>query len=360
MIGVALFAFSVQNPGPIDETHGIENTINPPSGLVKKALATGTVILLIPTMSGMSTFAIFAVASFCLITVRHDTIYTVRRVFLITIAVFFVALLALSLFLLFRSGGEASIFLETHTVLSGEADSDGDGVPNWLEEITNSDVLNAESFPYNKDVVRAQKNTADALLYAGPGDFTEEIIQRFLFDVSGSASVTPEERNRFVDESAAYFLQAVEKKGLPDVVLSADDTVSRQAVFRSFVLAMRRFSGAKKPIDVLVFDVFSKNASVTEDARQARLSCDYTLQTLPRKVPQDVYTPYYLVLERVTYLCEALTVALTSATSENFFYALRLVGAGKLFEMVDEGVDDSTNQFILAVEQVVQLLEQSP
>ena len=341
--------------------HGIENAIVPPSELVKIALAIGTVMLLIPTMSGMSTFAIFAAAGFCCITIRYDTMYIVRRVFLITIVVFFVALLVFSLFLLFRSDdGEASIFLETHTALSGEADSDGDGVPNWLEEITNSDILNAESFPYNKDVVRAQKNTADALLYAGPGDFTEEIIQRFLFDVSGSASVTPDERRRFVDESAAYFLQAVEKKGLPDVVLSADDTVSRQAVLYNFASAMRRFSGAKKPIDVLVFDVFSKDASATEAARQARLSCDYTLQTLPRKVPQDVYTPYHLVLERVTYLCEALTVALTSATAENFFYALRLVGAGKLFEQADEDAGDSTNQFVLAVEQVVQLLEQSP
>lgn len=327
---------------------------------MKKALATGTVILLIPTMRGMSTLATF-IASFCFITIGYDTMYTVRRVFLIIITVFFVVLLAFSLFLLFRSDDdEAVLFLETHTVLSGEADSDGDGVPNWLEEITNSDALNAESFPYNKDVVRAQKNTADALLYAGPGDFTEEIIQRFLFDVNGSASVTPEERGRFVDESAAYFLQIVEEKGLPDVVLSVDDTVSRQAVLRGFTSAMRRFSDAKKPIDVLVFDVFSKNASVMEDARQARLSCDYTLKTLPRKVPQDVYTPYYLVLERVTYLCEALTVALTSATAENFFYALRLVGAGKLFERDDADADDSANQFVLAVEQVVQLLEQSP
>ena len=163
-----------------------------------------------------------------------------------------------------------SIF-ETHTALPGKADSDGDGVPNWLEEITDSDALNAESFPYNKDVVRAEQNTADALLYDGPGAFTEEIIQRFLFDIDGSASVTSEERSRFVDESVEYFLDLVEKKGLPAVELSVDETVSRSTVLSRFVSAMQRFSDVDTPIDVLVFEVFSKNTSVMEDAQRSRI-----------------------------------------------------------------------------------------
>ena len=281
-----------------------------------------------------------------------------KRGFLILFGVFFVLVL-IFLFIALHSGDtEPVILLETHTELSGKADSDGDGVPNWLEEITDSDALNAESFPYDRDVVRANKNTADALLYDGPGDFTEEIIQRFLFDLDGSASVTEEERSQFIDESVQHFLGVVEKKGLPAVDLVIDDTVSREEVLSRFISAMRRFSGEKRPVDVLIFDVFSKSASAIEEARQARTSCDYVLQTLPRKVPRDVYMPYHSVLERVTYLCEALTIALTSATAENFFYALRLVSAGKLFESVDAGSGDSTNRFTLAVDQVIQLLGQ--
>ena len=279
-----------------------------------------------------------------------------RRGFLILSGILLVALFVF-LLLLFRTGDAGpTILLETHTELSGKADSDGDGVPNWLEEITDSDALNAGSFPYNRDVVRANKNTTDALLYAGPGDFTEEIIRRFLYDIDESASVTEEEQDRFVDESVRYFLNAVERKGLPDVTVSVDDAVSREMVLGRFVSAMRRFSDSKKPIDVLIFDVFSKNASAIEEARAVLDSCDYTLQTLPRKVPRDVYMSYRLVLERVTYVCEALTVSLTSATPENFFYALRLMGSSGLPEGVAVDSDDTTNHFDNAVDTIVQLL----
>ena len=58
-MGVGLFTFSVQNPGPIDEIHGMENAIVPPSGLVKKAPVIGDVITLIPIVSGTSTFTMF-------------------------------------------------------------------------------------------------------------------------------------------------------------------------------------------------------------------------------------------------------------------------------------------------------------
>ena len=286
----------------------------------------------------------------------------VKRSFLCAVGVFLILLLLGVLLLVFHSGDadESSVRLETYTAFSGTADNDGDGVPNWLEEITDSDALSAESFPYDKDAVRAKRNTADALLYDGPGDFTEEIVQRFLYDVDGSASVTEEERRQFAVASSAYFLDVVEKRGLPDVVLSVDDTISREVVLSRFVSAVQRFSDAENPIDRLVFDVFSKDVSAIEVARQARVSCDHTLQTLPRKVPKDVYAPYYLVLERVTYLCEALVVALTSDTAENFFYVLRLMSAGDLIEDLDldQVSDDHPNAFALAVDQVVRLLQE--
>lgn len=330
---------------------------------MNSALVIGAVVMApVITTSGNSTFAIcFVIPSLFMVT-GYGSMLLMRRAFLFTIGAFFVLLLFAFLWLVFRSGesDEPSVQFETYTAFSGTADSDGDGVPNWLEEITDSDALNAESFPYNKDVVRAQRNTADALLYDGPGDFTEEIIQRFLFDIDGSASITDDERRQFVDESVAYFLDVVEKRGLPEIALSVDDTVSREMVLSRFASAMRQFSDAEEPVDVLVFSVFSKDASATKHAQEARLSCDSTLQALPRKVPQDVFTPYRAVLERVTYLCEALTVALTSTTAENFFYTLRLMSAGALFENLDPEQDpasSSPNAFVLAVDQVVQQLQ---
>lgn len=364
-MGVTLFVFSVQKPGPIDERHGMENAIVPPSEFVKRALVIGDVVIApIPIVSGISTFAMVPAIFLPFMIIGYGSMLLVKRVFLIAIGVFLVLLVLTALVSVFRSDDvdEPAIRLETYTSFSGTADNDGDGVPNWLEEITDSDALNADSFPYDRDVVRAERNTADTLLYDGPGDFTEEIVQRFLFDVDGSASITEDERQQFVDESVAYFLDVVDKKGLPDVVLTVDDGVSREVVLSRFVSAMRQFSDAEKPIDVLVFDVFSKDASVMEVAREARGYCDDVLRVLPREVPQDVYASYHSVLERVTYLCEALTIALTSATAENFFYVLRLMSAGTLFEGLDseQSSDDDSNVFVLAVAEVVQLLQQQP
>ena len=89
---------------------------------------------------------------------------------LIIFSVFFVPLV-LFVLLVFRPSGddEPAVRLETYAAVSGTVDSDGDGVPNWLEEITDSDSLNAASFPYNKDVVRARANISDMSQRLGPG-----------------------------------------------------------------------------------------------------------------------------------------------------------------------------------------------
>ena len=58
-MGVGLFVFNAQKPGPIDEMQGMENAIVPPSELVKKALAIGDTSSPMPTASVTSTFAVF-------------------------------------------------------------------------------------------------------------------------------------------------------------------------------------------------------------------------------------------------------------------------------------------------------------
>ena len=256
-----------------------------------------------------------------------------RKVFFIISGFLFLLVLLPFLFFASRSGdSEPVIQLETHVSLSGSADSDGDGVPNWLEEITGSDVLNESSFPYNKGAALAKDITVDELLYGGPGGFSQEIVQRFLFDVDGTATITPEENERFIGESALYFLEQVEKRGLPEVGLEVDDTVSRQEVLNGFVLAMQNLADAKQPIDSLIADVFAKKTSSLYEAQRMHEVCNYTLAAIPRRVPQDVYDSYFLVLERVTYLCEALAVSLSANTTENFFYTFKLTSSGKLIE----------------------------
>ena len=278
--------------------------------------------------------------------------------FFIISGILFAAVSLLVLLLFFRSDTVPAIRLETHASVPGGADSDGDGVPDWLEEVTDSDSLRADSFPYNRDIIRARENTENSLLYASPGEFTEQIIQRFLLDIDGSASVTDEEKDRFVNESVEYFLDLVEKRGLPKISLTADDTVSRKEVLQRFVAATRRFSDAEKPIDILVFEVFSNQPAAIQSARETKESCNYVLRMLPQKVPRNILTPYRLILERITYLCEAVTVSLSSATADNFFYAVRLVSAGELYENSSNSDTTETNGFVEAINEIIHLLEQ--
>ena len=255
---------------------------------------------------------------------RYGSIVLVRKVFFIITGIFLLVLFAFALLALMRSGGGGPIVrLETHISLSGKADSDGDGVPNWLEEITGSDSLNSSSFPYDKNAVSAKKNIADGLLYGGPGDFTEEIVRRFLFDIGGPASVTNAESERFINESSKYFLQKVEERGLPEIDVYVDDTASREDTLSRFVSALGQFSDADEPFEVLIFDAFAQKN--LEDARRVRDSCERALETLPRGVPQGVYDSYYPVFKRVAYLCEALFVTLSSNSADSYLYALKLV-----------------------------------
>ena len=227
------------------------------------------------------------------------------------------------------------IQLETYQGVSAATDSDADEVPDWLEDLLESDPRNPSSFPYRKDVVRAQSLTVDDILYGGPGEFTEEIVRKFILGSEHTSPVTVDEREKFVATSAEYFQKQADVRGMPPVSLRIDDTVSHQVVLDDFLLSLDRFASSGRPVDALTLEVFAKNTAVLSEARDMRDACEYTLDTMPRAVPPVIYDSYYLVLERVTHLCEALTIALTANTIENFFYAFKLMHSGKQFDVLE-------------------------
>lgn len=281
----------------------------------------------------------------------------VRIAFFIISGLLFTLLLSVVLFVSLHSGDTDPIVrLETHKGLPASADSDGDGVPNWLEEIKGSDTLNASSFPYNKDIVRARRTVSDDLLYDGPGDFVEEIVQRILLNTDGSPVLTDGESGQFAKESADYYLDVLEDRGVPDVDLEVDNSVSRQDVLNKFVTSVEHFSDQKRPIDVVIFEVFAKESSALKEAQDLRSSCDQALRSIPRKVPADVYDSYYFVLERVVYLCEALTAALAPSSLENLLYIIRLVSVQSA-SGDDDITDFGQNRFEFMVEDIIQSLK---
>lgn len=287
-----------------------------------------------------------------------------RSLFFICGAVFLTIAIGLCvLFLGSPEDGEVLVRLEAHEDATGDADRDGDGTPDWLEEITGSDSFNATSFPYQRDIARAGKITVDDLLYGGPGGITEEIVTRILLGGPDSSSVTEEEEGEFITTSVNYFLRKVEERGVPPVFVTVDDTVSRAEVLDQFVSAAERFEGVSEhQIEELIFEVFAKNMSISEDAQRMRNACRFTLEHLPRRVPSATFDSYYLVVERITYLCESLYAALSDNGAENFFYVLQLMSSGRLFEnLVDAGpaVEETVqNRFLGAMIHIVRTLQE--
>ena len=75
-------------------------------------------------------------------------------------------------------------------------------------------------------------------------------------------------------------------------------------------------------------------------------------------MPGVVYNPYLTVLERITYLCESLSVALADTTPENYFYILRMLFSGKLFEGLEAAdADAATGRFLESVRESAALLK---
>lgn len=274
----------------------------------------------------------------------------------------FIVIGAISM-LVFREGSEqgepVSIHIDSYSESVGERDSDGDGVPDWLEEVTGSDVHDAASFPYQRDIALAKQVTSTELVHEGPGEFAREIIRRMLFDINDAGGLTPEEREQFIATSSEYFLEKMNERSLPEVHLRIDDEVVKSEVLADFTKAMYEMQQFKRPIGIYIEEIFtintntlqgkSVNTSALREAIADKQHCVDALDTFPRAVPAEVFPPYSIVLERVTYLCEALSIAVSSRRSEDYFYILFLLNAGTLFNPSPEG--DTVQKQVAVVNQ---------
>lgn len=257
------------------------------------------------------------------------------------IAVFVVVLLAL-LSLSLRSPKdqvEASFIQITSYQESAETfDSDGDSVPDWLEEVAGSDVDDPTSFPKQSDIVLSDDILEEELVYDGPSEFTKDVSRRLLLNIDDVDSLTEEEQIQFISDSTDYYLGKLNERSIPEVVLRVDDEVSRDEVLGAFVRALQETAKFDRPLSEYVVKLFSKNKGILPKASQASAHCTRALELFPRAVPADVFPPYYIVLERFVYICEALSIAISSNRSEDYFFTLLLLNSGALYTPLPEGV----------------------
>ena len=226
-----------------------------------------------------------------------------------------------------------------------------------LKEVSGTDASEATSFPYRKDIALAKNINADELLYGGPGEFTEQIVREFLLGEGDASSIPPEDREKFVTDSVSYFLSRIEQRGLPNVHLEINNTVPKEDLLKEFLLSVKKISDEQESIDVLVSEIFAQNTAVLPKGERMRLACKYALEHIPREVPSEIYLSYYLVLERITYSCEALFISLSSRSAEDFFYTLHLLSSGVLFETSKTiSEEEAQKKFIKAMEQIITFL----
>ncbi|MDE0243208.1 MAG: hypothetical protein OYG31_00600 [Candidatus Kaiserbacteria bacterium] len=286
---------------------------------------------------------------------------------LVIVIVFAVALSAILYAALRSPGGVEEVSLvqiKSYRESAEMFDRDGDDIPDWLEEIAGSDVDDPTSFPKHSDVMIPDDVLAEDLIYEGPGEFTKDISRRLLLGIDDVDSLTKEEQNRFVSDSTDYFLNEIGERSLPEVVLRVDDGVSRTDVLSRFMQALQETAKFKRPLNEYIAELFSQNKNVLREASQAQAHCTRALELFPRAVPADIFSYYFVVLERFVYICEALSVAITSNRSEDYFFVLFLMNTGALYvpfpegETTEEQIAEVNDRLKRAVKETYYLLQQ--
>ena len=215
------------------------------------------------------------------------------------------------------------LVLSDPTITTKDGDADGDGVPNWLENLSDSNFNDPSSFPYKRDLLEAEQIDVNELIYGGPGEFVNEKIKRFI--QSGNLDLDGQDRERFTEESVNYFINSVASRKKREPNISINNNIDREVVYEQYLDVIALLGEFERPIEVIVYEVFGKVTAATQTAIRYQNICDRITNRLPAEVPAEAFVQYKKITQRIVSLCEALDVSLTEDSTESFFYAVQLL-----------------------------------
>ena len=254
-----------------------------------------------------------------------------RRVTIVT-AIIFLLFLFYTFFISGNSDGY--VYIEPSDTI---ADSDNDGVPNWLEHLTDADASNPQSFPYERDLALAQTVSIDDVLYGGPDEFTRDLVRRYAEDPN--AEFTTGETEHLVRATEEYFQEQAQLKSLPDVNVSINPNVDGKVFVDNFILGLQTFLNTRVDLETLTLGVLQENNDAFALARTKRAECSSALKIFPEEIPAAIFEPYYNIIERITYLCHALDEAFRDRSAITHFYVIRLISEGEIVQQSLNGGD---------------------
>ena len=243
----------------------------------------------------------------------------------ITILVFIILVTA-SFFILQQDevNPQTTVSIKTYEPTDASEDTDGDGVPDWLEVISGTDPDDKTFFPYATDIAEKQKE-AGQLTYTAPQKLAEQIVTRHIEQRGGP--ITEEEKKAILKETVEYLQKTTEERGLPTVIITADEEINRTAVLTAYTEALSILADKERlpiPIDSIIVDVLIDQTDVRTKTRPALAVCEDVLTTLPKSVPPAALENYILFFNRTLYLCEMLK-AVRGTRLEDFFYLFSLL-----------------------------------
>ena len=264
-----------------------------------------------------------------------------KRFLVIGLAVFILLLFLLTI--IFRSNDDSKPIVSITSNKNISIDTDKDGSPDWLEYLTNSEINNAKSFPYDREIALAKEFQVDDFLFGGPGKFTEDITRRIVLE--GDSYISEEEKERFIQESADYFISRANSYELPKINIKIDQNIDKKEFEDNFVLALEEFLKTQESMEKIILEVLQENGSYFSIAKAKRLECAGALKTFPDKSPAEIYEPYYSIVERITYLCTALDLAFSSRNADTLFIVSRLLLEGSFVATVNS-LDRPENEIL--------------
>ncbi len=179
---------------------------------------------------------------------------------------------------------------------SGDVDRDGDGSPDWLEELAGTDPNDKKSFPYKTKV----------------GELNQIKVE------PGELSITSEEVDSLTDEGLLqilrdgeeYFIERLSLIGSDEnFVIKVDDNVDRLEVFYGINKSLDIFlDEVEEPIIDTVERIVTKDKSGMVILQNSNFVCKRAVSVLPKSIPSDVAEEYIEFAQTINNICYAVSL----------------------------------------------------